>query len=262
MIGALGRWTIAQSREFFAAYLLPYAALKGAWLERGRGARLLARSVAVQIFHTAVEPLVMFLTIGVTLGAFVTAAADGLMRPNGLAPHVPVVVAQATVGELIPIVIAVLLVGRSGTAITTELGYMRVNREVEALEAIGVNVDYFLVLPRLVGMIVAAVGLTILTGAAALVGGFLTAKALNQVSAGLRLGQVLGALTPGTLVLALLKAVIFGLTIGAISSFYGLSVGRHFAEIPRANAQGSTRGFFGCFLLNAVISVYALSGWR
>ena len=262
MIGALGRWLLGLLGELFAIYMVPYAAAKGAWLERGRGGRLVVRSTATQIFYTAVEPLPIFLTIAVSLGFIVIAAADGLMRPNGLAPHVPTVVAQATVRELVPIVIAVILVGRSGTAISTELGYMRVNQEVEALEAAGVNVDYFLVLPRILGMTLSCVGLTVLMGGAALVGGFLTAQGLNQVAAGLRLAQILAALTPATVALALLKSLIFGLTIGAISSFHGMAVGRHFAEIPRANVRGSVRSFFGCFLLNAVISVYALSQWR
>ena len=262
MIGELGSWGLLQARELFATYLVPYAALKGAWLERGRGGRLVVRSAASQVYYTAVEPLPVFLLIGVSLGFFVVVAADGLMRPNGLAPHVPTVVAQATVRELLPITIAVILTGRSGTAISTELGYMRVNQEIEALEVAGVNVDYFLVLPRIVGLTLSSLGLTVCMGASALVGGFFVAQGLNLASAGLRLTQILGALTPATMGLALLKSVIFGLTIAAISCFHGMAVERHFAEIPRANVRGSVRSFFGCFLLNAVISVYAVSQWR
>ncbi|MCS6902364.1 MAG: ABC transporter permease [Myxococcales bacterium] len=262
MIGELGRWGLFQVRELLATYLVPYAALKGAWLERGRGGRLVVRSVALQIYYSAVEPLPVFLLIGVSLGFFVVAAADGLMRPNGLAPHVPTVVAQSIVRELLPITIAVILTGRSGTAISTELGYMRVTQEIEALEVAGVNVDYFLVLPRMVGLILSSLGLTVCMGASALLGGYFVAQGLNLASVGLQLTQILGALTPATVGLALLKSGIFGLTIGSISCFHGMAVERHFAEIPRANVRSSARSFFGCFVLNAVISVYALSQWR
>lgn len=262
MIGALGRWGIAQTKELFATYLVPYAALKGAWMERGRGGRLVVRSTAAQVYYTAIEPLPIFLMIGVMLGFFVIAAADGLMRPNGLAPHVPTVAAQATVRELVPILIAVILAGRSGTAISTELGYMRVNQEIEALEAAGVNIDYFLVLPRLLGMMLSSIGLTIFMASVALIGGFFVAQGLNLVAAGLRLTQILASLNPSTVGFALLKATVFGLTIAAVSCFHGMAVERHFAEIPRANVRGSVRSFFGCFFLNAVISVYALSQWR
>lgn len=262
MIGALGRWGVHNARELFATYLVPYAAVKGAWLERGRGARLVLRSAAAQVYYTAIEPLPVFLLIAVSQGFFVIVAADGLMRPNGLAPHVPAVAAQATVRELLPITIAVILTGRSGTAISTELGYMRVNQEIEALEVCGVNIDYFLVLPRILGMTLSSVGLTVSMGAAALLGGFFVAQGLNLVATGLRLTQLLAAVTPATMVFALLKAVIFGLTIASIGCFHGLAVERHFAEIPRANVRGSVRSFFGCFLLNAVISVYTLAELR
>jgi len=262
MVDALGRWAVYHALELVSTYLVPYAALKGAWLERGRGRRLVAASTASQVYYTAIEPLPVFLVIAISCGSFAIAAADALMRPNGLAPHVPTVVAQAIVRELIPIVIAVILTGRSGTAISTELGYMKVNLEIEALEASGVNVDYFLVLPRLLGLTLSSVGLTVLMAVTALIGGFFVAQGLNLTAAGLSLGQILAALTPSTVGFALLKATIFGFTIAAISCFHGLAVGRHFADIPRANVRGSVRGYLGCFVLNAIISIYALSFWR
>lgn len=262
MVDGLGRWALARARELLATYLVPYAAVKGAWLERGRGRRLVVSATATQVYFTAVEPLPVFLLIAISCGFFAIAAADGLMRPNGLAPHVPTVVAQSIVRELVPIVIAVILTGRSGTAISTELGYMKVNREIEALEASGVNVDYFVVLPRLVGLTLSALGLTVAMAATALIGGFFVAQGLNLVAAGLRLEQVLQALTASTVGFALLKSMIFGFTIAAISCFHGLEVERHFAEIPRANVRCSVRCYLGCFLLNAIISVYALSSLR
>lgn len=261
-VDRLGRWGVGRGQELLATYLVPYAAVKGMWLERGRGGRLVVGSTASQVYFTAVEPLPVFLLIAVSSGAFVVAAADALMRPNGLAPHVPAVVAQALVAEVMPLMIAVILTGRSGTAISTELGYMKVTQEVEALEASGVNIDYFLVLPRLLGLVLSSVGLTVVTGAAALVGGFLLAQGLGLVAAGLRLDQILTALAPVTLLIALGKATLFGFTIAAISCFHGLAVEHHFAEIPRANVRGSVRGYLGCFLLNAVISLYTLAHYR
>ena len=238
--------------------MLPLQAAKGAWLERGRGSRMVVGTCAEQMYYTAIQPLPMFLFIGVTCGFFALVIADSLMRPNGLAPHIPTVVAQAIVRELIPIVIALVVIGRSGTAISTELGYMRMNQEIDAFDAVGINIDYFLVLPRIVGVTTGTVALTVTMSAAALVGGFLTSHALNLVSVALDFEQILRALTPPTIFLALVKAVLFGMVISTVNCFQGLLVDRAFNEIPRANVRGAVQCYLGCFAINAVVSVYAL----
>jgi phospholipid/cholesterol/gamma-HCH transport system permease protein len=259
MLGFLGRGFVAWSRESAAMVMLPYAALKGAVLERGRGGRLVVSQAAAQVYFTAVEPLPILLLIAVTCGFFAVVLCDFLMRPNGLAPYVPTVIAYATVREIVPLVIAVILIGRSGTAIATELGYMRVNQEIDALDASGVNVDYFLVLPRLVGVTVSAVALTVAMSAAAILGGFLLGEGLRLVSVGLSLSQITKAIGPEVCALALGKAALFGGVIATVSCFHGLSVGRSFTEIPQANVRGAVQCYLACFALNAVISVYALS---
>lgn len=258
MISELGRWFLRWAWESAHIAMLPLQAIKGAWLERGRGTRMVVSSSASQLYFTAIQPLPMFLFIGVTCGFFAIVIADALMRPNGLAPHIPMVVAQSIVRELIPIVIALVLIGRSGTAISTELGYMRVNQEIDALDAAGINIDYFLVLPRIVGVTSATVALTVAMSAAALVGGFLTGNALNLVSVALELEQIIRSLTPSTILLALLKAVMFGVLISTVNCFHGLLVDRSFTEIPQANVRGAVQCYLGCFALNALVSVYAL----
>lgn len=258
MYARLGKATLDNLREAVQISLLPYAALKGAYLEQGRGQRVVVSTAASQVYYTAVEPLPIFLMIATTLGFFSIVACDYLMRPNGLAPHVPNVVAQAVVREVSPIIIALILVGRSGTAIATELGYMRVNEEIDALAVAGINIDYFLVLPRIVGVTVASVGLTVVTAAAALVGGFLLGEGLSLLSAGLQFEQILRSMSLETIGLAVTKALVFGLIISTVNCFHGLSVGRSFTEIPRANVRGAVQCYLAVFFLNSVISVYAI----
>ncbi len=260
MLGEIGRYVWSWQGDAVAIATLPYAAAKGAVIERGRGAELVARSTASQIYFTAVEPLPILGAIAVLCGFSVIAACEALMRPNGLAPHVPVVIAQAIVRELLPIVIALVLIGRSGTAIATELGYMRVNEEIDALDAAGVNIDYFLVLPRIVGVTVSTLALTVALSFAALFGGFVLCEALNLVSGGLRFGAILEAVSLSTIGFATAKGVAFGLVISTVNCFHGLAVGRSFTEIPRANVRGTVACYLACLALNASLSVVALAG--
>jgi phospholipid/cholesterol/gamma-HCH transport system permease protein len=258
MVGELGRLALDKAREYGAIALLPYAAVKGAVIEAGRGSRLVLGSTATQVYFTAVQPLPIFLLIAITCGFFAIVLADSLMRPAGLAPQIPTVVAQAVVREVVPMMIALMLVGRSGTAISTELGYMRVNHEVDALDAAAVNIDYFLVLPRVLGLTAASVALTVAMSAAALLGGYAAGLGLSLVSAELHFRQILGAVTLSTIAFAVVKAALFGAVIATINCFHGLSVGRNFTEIPRANTRGTVQCYVTCFSLNAVVSVYAL----
>ncbi len=247
------------ARETLAVALLLYAGLKGAVLERGRGRRLVVGSAATQVYFTAVEPLLMFLLVAVSCGFFAIVLADRLMRPNGLAPYVPAVVTQSVVRELVPLLIALVVIGRSGPAIATELGYMRVNHEIDALEVAGMNIDYLVVLPRVVGVTLATLGLTVAMSAAALFGGYLLAASLDLVSVGLRFEQVLAALDLRTIGFSLAKACAFGLVISLVNCHYGLAVTSSFTEIPRANVRGAVACYLACFVLNGALSVLALT---
>jgi phospholipid/cholesterol/gamma-HCH transport system permease protein len=258
LIGRIGRGITSLAGEASSLVLLPYVALKGAFIEKGRGRREVLRATASQVYYTAVEPLPFFGVLGVTAGLLTIVLADKLLRGSGLGAQVPSVVGIAIVREIVPLIVALVLVGRSGTAIATELGYMRVNHEIEALDALGINTDYFLVLPRMVGVAAGAVGLTVVTAAAGLAGGFFLGEALGLVSVGLRFLDILATTHVDTVLYAITKALLFGLAISAFNCAEGLAVGRSFTEIPRANVRGAVRCYVACFVLNAAISIYAL----
>lgn len=260
LLGRLGRTLLSAVRDVGQIGALLYAAVKGAALERHRGRRMWLRATATQIYFTAVEPLAIFLLVAVTCGFFTIVLSDSLMRPNGLAPHIPAVVARAVVREVVPLVIALIVIGRSGPAIATELGYMKVNQEIDALDLAGVNTDYLIVLPRVVGVTAATVSLTVAMSAAALVGGFLLGTAFDLVSVGLRFEQILQAVSSPTIGYALAKALGFGLVISTVNCYHGLAVQHSFNEIPQANVRGAVQCYLTCFFLNAVISMHALVG--
>jgi phospholipid/cholesterol/gamma-HCH transport system permease protein len=260
LLGRLGQAVLARAREVVHIGALLYAAIKGAFVEGRRGRRMVVSGAVTQVYFTAIEPLSIFLSVAVTCGFFAIVLSDSLMRPNGLAPHIPSVVAQAVVRELVPLVIALVVIGRSGPAIATELGYMRVNHEIDALDLAGANTDYLIVLPRIAGVTVATMALTVAMSAAALVGGFLLGSALDLVSVGLRFEQILQSITLPTIFLALAKALAFGIVISTVNCYHGLEVRYAFTEIPRANVRGAVQCYMFCFLLNAAISIYALQG--
>jgi phospholipid/cholesterol/gamma-HCH transport system permease protein len=135
---------------------------------------------------------------------------------------------------------------------------MRINQEVDALDVSGVNTDYFIVFPRLIGVTLATILAMVSFCAVGLVGGFVLGEVVNLISLSLLFRSVMDALTVPTIAYALLKAMIFGTTIALANCYHGLSVQHAFTEIPKANVRGVQHSLLICFVANALISVYAI----
>ena len=250
MLGSLGRYARLTGHTALEITSLPLAAVKGYVLEAPRGKRLVVRSTVNQVYFTAVEPLPLYFAIATLLGFVVLAASDGLLRPLGLAQWVSALSARLVVCELVPLVFALVLTGRSGVAIATELGSMRVNQETAALDVLGVNLDYFLLLPRLVGVTVAAVALTAMAPLG-LAAGWVIGRLLGVISASLGLVALIEALDPLLVLEALAKSALLGLALAAINCYHGLKVGRSATGIPKANVRGSVQAYLACFVIAA-----------
>ncbi len=254
----LGYWFEGRVGTVLGILFLAYRALKGFVLERGRGRRVIAQTIASQIYFTAVQPLPLFLATALLFGFVVTVEADQILPRYGLIYYVPDVIVVSLVREIAPLIIALVLIGRTGTAIATELATMKGNLEVEALDALGVNLDYFIVFPRLVGVTVAAVCLSVFFDAVAILGGYFVGSLTELVSLTLRLSQVLSALSVETIGYAVFKSTLFGATIALSSCHHGLAAGQATTEVPKASVRSVVTSLLVCFTVNALVSVYAV----
>jgi phospholipid/cholesterol/gamma-HCH transport system permease protein len=151
------------------------------------------------------------------------------------------------VRELGPLVTALVIAGRSGTAIAAELATNQVMGEVRALEGMGIDPRQYLVAPRFVGAMVSVFILMVLFDVVSVVGG-LSAATFNGMAAGRYMDVVLQALTLRDVWLTVAKALAFGLVVGIVPSFYGLGVRRGPTEIPIATSRATVSSIVGIFL--------------
>jgi phospholipid/cholesterol/gamma-HCH transport system permease protein len=258
LLDPLGRRTAARWREIGSIGVMPYLALKGAVLERGRGRRMVIQTTAAQVYFAGIQPLGAFALVALVVGFVFVVVADNLLRSAGMDDRVASVVVVGISRELVPILVAMVLIGRSGGAITTELGYMRVNREIDAISIAGMNVDYVVVLPRFLGLVVASFGLVTIMSAVAILGGYFAASLLGFIAIAFQLRNLLDAFTMDMLAIAWLKAVLFGGVVSAGSCFHGLAVEGAYTEIPRANANATMFCLVACFAFNALLSVASI----
>jgi phospholipid/cholesterol/gamma-HCH transport system permease protein len=170
------------------------------------------------------------------------------------------VMATVVVRELGPLVTALVVLLRVGTATVIELGTARAMGEVEALEALGIDPIRYLVIPRAIGTALATFALTVYLIVGTLISGYLVAFLQDvPLSPGEYFRQLALALSWLDFCLLALKTMAFGVIIALATCYQGLARPLQLAEVPTATIQALVVSLVGCVLLDALfILVYLL----
>ncbi|MEK7448282.1 MAG: ABC transporter permease [Planctomycetota bacterium] len=241
--------------------LRTYLVLKSSLAERRHQKRLPLKTTSFQIFFTGIQALPIIILAGLVLGTAVIAELATILPTFGASQYIERLSIIVLVRELIPVITALIIIGRSGSAMATELGNMKLNREIELLDSLGINLDYFLVLPRLIGTVVSTVCLTVIFITVALVGGFLIAKNFVPASNTLIFNQLISALNYDDIIVSLLKAGLFGWVISIINCIQGLAVRKSFTEVPQVTTRGVMNSIIFCFIFSVFISLYVFPAY-
>jgi phospholipid/cholesterol/gamma-HCH transport system permease protein len=170
-----------------------------------------------------------------------------------LGPLLVAVVAR----ELGPLLTNIVVIVRSSSAMATELGVMNINGEVRVLGAQGNDPFLHLVMPRVLGVAVSTLCLTIVFILVALASGYLFGAWLGKGSRDMWFftDTVLNALHPEDIVSILAKSILPALFTSASCCIGGLGVGGSVTDIPHATQQALTRSIAGLFVISAVVSL-------
>ena len=166
-----------------------------------------------------ITALVCFL-IGVVL-AYLTSLQ---LRQFGAETFIVNILGVSLIRELGPLLAAILVAGRSGSAITAQIGVMRVNEELDAMRVMGIPHGFRLVLPRALALALAMPLVSVWTTLCALAGGMLAADLSLGISPAYFYHALPAAVGFGNLTLALSKSVVFGTLIALIGCHWGLRV--------------------------------------
>ena len=205
----------------------------------------------LQIRFTGLDALWLIVGTALLLGAVTLIQAFSQLSGLGAENYIGVLMVLIILRELGPLLTAVLIIGRSSTAIAAELGSMQLNGEVDALAAHGINPYQYLLLPRWLGVLVSLFALVVCFDAAALAGGFLVAKLKYAVTFGFYMDSVRQTLSNRDFVATLLKVVLFSGAISFQACHFGLRIRRSQTEIPQAVTKT---------VVSALVAVFALDG--
>ncbi len=212
---------------------------------------VVARQTKLQIRFTGLDALWLVGGTALLLGAVTLIQAFSQLSGLGAENYIGVLMVLIILRELGPLLTAVLVIGRSSTAIAAELGAMQLNSEVDALAVHGVNPYQYLLLPRWLGVLISVFVLVVFFDTAALAGGFLVAKLKYGVTFGFFMESVRQALSNRDFLATLLKVWLFSGAITFHACHFGLRIRRSQTEIPQAVTKT---------VVSALVAIFALDG--
>lgn len=254
MVAALGRWANGKARDSAYALGFFFQVVKETALFMRRR-QVAFRVLVLQILFTGVEALNIVALIALAFGAVIIVEGSTILPRFGQTSLLYSILIIVITRELGPILTAFIIAARSGPAIATELGNMVVSHEIEAYISVGINPIAYLVVPRVLGVTVSVLVLTIYFNFFGLVGSYVVAQLIHPVPFVEYFSALLRTLQLRDIVSTFVKSVVFGVIISVVATYQGFRVSFSVTEIPRAAIKAVGQGFVICFLANAVITL-------
>jgi phospholipid/cholesterol/gamma-HCH transport system permease protein len=192
--------------------------------------------------------------IGFLLGLILAFESAASLQTFGVEVYVADLIAIGLFRELGPLVTAIILAGRSGSAFAAEIGTMKVDEELDALTTFGLPPVRFLVLPRVAAAALAMPVLTVLSEMAGLLGGAIVLQLMN-VPAVVYWGRVVDATSPFMILLGLGKSVLFGLLVGLIGCACGMRTRNTADGVGVAATSAVVGGIIAIAVFDGLIAV-------
>ncbi len=157
--------------------------------------------------------------------------------------------------EIAGLITAIIVAGRSGSAFTAQIGTMRVNEEIDAMQTIGINTVDALVLPRIIGLAIALPFLTFYADIMGLAGGAMMCYFDLGITIPQFMRELQSAVTVNTFMVGLIKAPVFAFIIGLVGCFEGLQVERNAASVGKLTTRSVVESIFLVIVLDAGFSI-------
>ena len=238
-----------------AMYILG-SAVRGAQLKFGRGSGVSPASIINQIDHMAVRAVPIILLMSSLIGAIIAQQGAFQLRYFGAEIFVVDLVGILQLREIGVLLTAIMIAGRSGSAITAEIGSMKMREEVDALKVMGLNPIGVLIFPRLVALTVALPLLTVIANFAALFGAALVSWAYSGITFATFISRLHEAVSLSTIISGMIKAPFMALVIGIVAAVEGLKVGGS-AESPGQHVTSSVvKSIFVVILMDGLFAMF------
>lgn len=254
--GRIGRWLL--TRHLFLTDIIGRLALfaKSLVTAPSLGNPAIRAVLLKQIYFTGLEAWKIIILVALILGTVIVSQVVGLVG-GGNGSLTGKVLVWVVFRELAPLLTAMIVIARSGTAIATELGSMKISGEIASLEQMGIPPERYLILPRIVGVTTSVSLLTAYFVLTAFIGGFLIVSLGRHIPYDQFLQGIVSSLGIREVIVLAVKALSFGISIPLICCQAGMSVGTSATEVPQAATRAVINSLFTVFLLDGLITYLA-----
>jgi phospholipid/cholesterol/gamma-HCH transport system permease protein len=212
-------------------------------------------SLVRHVYETGIQAVPIVSLIAFLISVIIAYLGAQQLRTFGAEIFTVDLVAISVLREMGVLLTAIIVAGRSGSAFAAEIGVMQLNEEVDALKSMGLDPFEVLVLPRVMGLVIALPLLTIVADAMGLAGGALLSLSLLDIPLAQFISRVQDALAPTTFWAGIVKAPVFAVLIAMVGTYRGMQVRDSSRELGRLTTAAVVQSIFLVILADAIFAI-------
>jgi phospholipid/cholesterol/gamma-HCH transport system permease protein len=255
----IGESVMSAWEDTVAAMFILGSAVRGAQLKLGRHSGLSPAAIVNQIDRMGVQAVPIILLMSFLIGAIIAQQGAFQLRYFGAELFVVDLVGILQLREIGVLLTAIMIAGRSGSAITAEIGSMKMREEIDALKVMGLSPIGVLVFPRLVALTVALPLLTIIANFAALTGAAVVTWSYSGITFSTFLARLQEAVDFSSVLAGMIKAPFMALIIGVVAAVEGLKVGGSAESLGKHVTQSVVKSIFVVILVDGLFAIFYAS---
>ena len=213
------------------------------------------RDLSGHLYHFGATALPITALVGFLIGVVLAYLISQQLRQFGADAFIVNILGISLIRELGPVLAAILIAGRSGSAITAQIGVMRVTEELDAMRVMGIVQGFRLVMPRAMALALVMPLISVWTTIAALLGGMLAANVAMDVTPSYFINSLPAAVSVSNLTLATAKSFVFGLLIALVGCHYGLRVEPNTESLGKGTTASVVTSITVVILVDALFAI-------
>jgi phospholipid/cholesterol/gamma-HCH transport system permease protein len=249
LFGYLGRKAIVFLNHISSIYRLFQKTAYWIFVAPLKKKFLSSNNLFIQMVEIGVGSVPIVFLVSLFMGMVLAMQTAYQLQKMGALMYVGSLVGVSMTREIGPLLTAIVVAGRCGSAMTAELGTMKVSEEIDALETIGINPVKFLIVPRLLAILIMLPCLTIFSDWIGMLGGYIIGVGNLGISSGLYIAKTVDALVLKDIFTGLIKSLAFAGIIGMVSCYEGF--------IVKGGAEGVGKSTTTSVVLSIILIILA-----
>lgn len=255
IVGRVGRWALSELAAALKVSVLIVETFVWVLVAPIRGKGFRWRSAVEHFVEFGYRSLPIVGMICFLVGVIIALQSSYTLDKWGANRFIADLVAISALRELAPLMTAILITGRSGSAITAEIGTMKVGEELDALDVMGVNPIKYLVAPKFLAMLLAGPCVTLVAMFIMNFGGWLASVAVVGVPSEIYIEQTINAVEGKDLYTGLVKSIFFAISICWVGVYRGFQVEGGAEGVGRQTTSSVVTSIFLIIIIDLVFTV-------